>query len=313
MKAKMHAHRAARASSGGSSGASSGGSSGGSYGAYRSYRAYGSSGGGASYGSSGASYYRGGSSGGHVSYSAPSYGSSGGGSVSVHYAAPQVHVEAAPIHVESPIHSSPSYYEPPAVESHGESIIESHTHGASTHSVKKTEAMLTMRVPAESNVFVNGTKTRSTGAQRQFVSRGLKPGYSYSYKVRIETTVSGRPVVETKTVRLQGGQSQTLVYKTTETETRVASQPKTVETVLKVNVPANAKVTLAGNPTSADGSSRVFRTKQLKPGQAWNNYVVSVSIDRDGRTVTKQKSITLRAGSQPELTFDFAEESLAMR
>ncbi|QDV71439.1 hypothetical protein Poly24_51750 [Rosistilla carotiformis] len=311
IKARHQAWHAARASSGGSSGYVSGyssssgssgyssrsyASSGGSYGSYRAYSSYGSSG-----GSSG--------------YSASSGGSSG--SYSANYYSAPVESYSTPMYESAPVYS-----EPMIESSQGESIIETPVEGASYHQTQSTtsssEALLTMQVPADANVYVNGSKTSSTGEHRQFVSRGLTPGYSYSYDVRIEHTVNGQLVSESKVVRLHGGETRSLVYSAPAVEAPAyVAAPETesdaVETVLTVNVPADAKVTLAGNATDADGTTRTFRTKQLQAGQVWSDYTVSVAIQRNGRTLTEEKTISLSAGSSPELTFDFADETVAMR
>lgn len=310
-QARHQAWRAARASSGGSSGyASSGGSSGytssyassggssGSYGSYRAYSSYGSSGG----------------SSGHSSSYGSSGGSSGGSHSVQYYSAPVVESYSVPTYESAPIYSEP------AVESsHGESIMEAPVGDASYRQPQSSEeALLTIQVPADAEVFVNGSKTSSVGEQRQFVSRGLKPGYSYSYDVEIKHVVDGQLISESKVVRLRSGETRSLVYTAPVADAPAyVAAPETdadaVETVLTVNVPADAKVTLAGNATDADGTTRTFRTKQLQAGQVWNDYTVSVEIQRDGRTLSQEKTISLSAGSTPELNFDFADETVAMR
>ncbi len=46
--------------------------------------------------------------------------------------------------------------------------------------------LLTVWVPYDATVTINGIKTKSTGSRRQFVSYGLKPGYAYSYEITAE-------------------------------------------------------------------------------------------------------------------------------
>jgi uncharacterized protein (TIGR03000 family) len=43
--------------------------------------------------------------------------------------------------------------------------------------------LLTVWVPYDAKVTINGMPTKSTGSRRQFVSYGLKPGYTYTYDV----------------------------------------------------------------------------------------------------------------------------------
>jgi uncharacterized protein (TIGR03000 family) len=76
-----------------------------------------------------------------------------------------------------------------------------------------------------------------------------------------------------------------------------------------VNVPAEARVMLAGVATRQTGETREFSTTQLAPGQSWNNYKVSVEFDVDGKTVTKQATISLVGGETKQLSFSFDADS----
>ncbi|GIW93125.1 MAG: hypothetical protein KatS3mg110_1166 [Pirellulaceae bacterium] len=156
-------------------------------------------------------------------------------------------------------------------------------------------ALLTVSVPESARVYVNGLPTTSTGSERRYISRGLRPGMAYTYEVRAEVTVDGQTVEETKTVELRAGDTARLEF-------RLEPRP---ETVLTLHVPEDARVTLAGHDTSATGQVRVFRSRALAPGQTWENYRVRVSVERDGRTLVKEETLTLRAGEQRELQFDF--------
>ncbi len=73
-------------------------------------------------------------------------------------------------------------------------------------------AMLTVSVPADAKVFVNGHATTSTGANRNYISRDLKPGATYTYHVRAEFTREGQPVSEEQTVQLGVGQTRALAF-----------------------------------------------------------------------------------------------------
>ena len=70
--------------------------------------------------------------------------------------------------------------------------------------------LLTVWVPEEAKVTINGRLTKSTGSRRQFVSYGLKPGLSYKYEVKAEI-VRERPwsasttYTENQVVRSQNG------------------------------------------------------------------------------------------------------------
>lgn len=52
----------------------------------------------------------------------------------------------------------------------------------------ENSALLTVWVPYDAKVVVNGLETRSVGSRRQFVSYGLTPGCSYKYVIVAQVT-----------------------------------------------------------------------------------------------------------------------------
>jgi uncharacterized protein (TIGR03000 family) len=255
-------------------------SSGGSY-SYSSYGSSGSSGGSYSYSSYGSS----GSSGG-------SYGSSGSSGGTVYYSAPSK-VYSSPMKVEGGevYESAPSIPEPPA--------------DGGDATATSTDATLTVTVPEGAKIFVNGSATTSTGNTRRYVSRGLSPGYRYTYEVRAEVERNGEKVEETKTVQVEAGRQVQLAF--------ALEAPANPVTTLTVNVPENAKVYLAGTETSGTGAVRVFKTSKLKDGESWANYTVRVALDQDGQTLDMEKVVDLQAGDSQSLTFDFDAPQVASR
>jgi uncharacterized protein (TIGR03000 family) len=287
-------------SSGGSWG-SSGGSWGSSGGSWGHHRRWGSSGG--SWGSSGGSWgSSGGSSGGYVTYYGSSGGSSGGswGSSGGSYGGGTVIIDEAPATPAAPTEAKPGTDAPPAPMP-----------GSVMRRLGGNDlAMINVNVPAEAKIFVNGTATTSTGAARQFVSRGLSAGNRYTYEVRAEMDRNGETVTETKTVTLGMGEQAQLAFDFTNTETPVAKGDKS-KTKLTLRVPADAKVYLSGRETSSTGELREFSTSKLAPGAEWNDYTVKVVANVDGREVTKEETITLIGGQDRELNIDFGSTELA--
>jgi uncharacterized protein (TIGR03000 family) len=298
-------------SSGGSWGSSGGswaswGSSGGSWGSYGSW---GSSGGYAySYSSRGGLYHGShgrrhrvvvhhhgswGSSGGSWGSSGGSWGSSGGssgvssGGVIYYDSAPAVQAPTSGSEVPGPAGTPPP---PPAG---GETSLDSRS------------VMIEVSAPADAKVFVNGKPTTSTGDFRRFVSRNLNTGYRYAYSVRAEAVRNGKTVQETRMVDVRPGQRAAVAFDL------VASE--TPETSLTLNVPEDAKVTLGGAETSATGATRVYSTKALADGEEWSNYTIVATIERDGRTLTKEQSITLKAGDSQSVSIDFDETKVAAK
>lgn len=335
----MHfrAKRAARASAGshGSAGYSSAGSHGSAGSVVVSSGSHGSAG--------GSSYRSAGSHGGHsVSYSSVSYGSAGSsvsygsaGSSSVSYGSAGSY---------SSSYSTESYSTPMYSESYGsgssyssagghvtgyggdwsvnkmsEAQLLAEANADSKHTVAKPviadasgkagSGMLSVIVPANAKVFVNGRETSSTGTQRQFVSHGLQAGDTYSYRVRVEYQENGKPVVKDKVATLTSGSDIKLSFAASKPAEMTAE--KEVATKLTLNVPANASVKLAGAETKQTGNVREFITTRLPAGQTWADYQIEVEFEQNGRKVARTETITLRGGEPKELTFGTTGPKLA--
>ena len=56
---------------------------------------------------------------------------------------------------------------------------------------------------------------------------------------------------------------------------------------------------------------REFKTGKLAAGESWDNYTIRVTLDRDGETLTKEKTITLKSGESQELSFEFDAPQIA--
>ena len=182
-------------------------------------------------------------------------------------------------------------------------------------------ALLTVSVPTDSaKVEVNGRKTTSDGTLRQFMSRGLKEGFLYTYVVKVTYDHDGETKTESREVKLRPGDEERIVFEApTGVEPAVeelssADVPtEQVVTVVKLHVPADAKVNLGGNDTNGSGSLRTFRTTQLKAGDRWSDYTVRVTSKVNGQLVSKERTISVEAGSTNELSFDFDKSTVAKR
>jgi uncharacterized protein (TIGR03000 family) len=304
-------------SSGGSSGGwgSSGGGSSGSWGSSGGWggrhswgwrRGHGSSGSWGGWGSSG------GSSGGGYAYHSSggwsggsSGGSSGGwyGGVESYRPMPGAPVESGRPMTEGETPANPA---PPPAPAPG---VEGTTPGQPT----SASTLLTVNVPADAKIYVNGKLTSTPGTQRQYISRDLSPGYRYTYRVRAEMKKDGKTLAETKIVEIRAGEGKALSF---DFNSAVAEDDSDNDsdaaTRLTVRLPADAKLFLAGKETRSTGEERTFRTGRMADGQAWDNYTVRAVAIVDGREVTREKTITLKAGNTHELSFDFDAPSLAL-
>lgn len=181
-----------------------------------------------------------------------------------------------------------------------------------SYPVDRDAVLLNVMVPAEAKVFVNGAATSSTGNERQYISRGLQQGATYSYEVRAEIDRDGRTVSETKQVVVSGGQRANVQFSFNKAEDeRVARQP--LRTTLRLRVPADAKVFLSGKEMKSTGEVREFSTTRLPAGDQWADYAVRVELNRDGQTLSKEASVTLAAGESRDLAVDFDATTVASR
>ncbi|TWU51044.1 hypothetical protein Poly51_43380 [Rubripirellula tenax] len=183
--------------------------------------------------------------------------------------------------------------------------------------VEADSAILTVAVPGDAVVTVNGHPTTSDGNVRQFMSRGLKEGFVYTYVVDVTYQINGSEKKDSKSIKLRPGDSETVEFDIPKSDEKAENDFANVQddviTVVKLNVPASAKVSLAGNPTNGAGAVRTFRTKQLKAGEQWTGYTVRVTAEMAGKSVSKERTVDVKAGSLTELTFDFNDDSLASR
>ena len=92
---------------------------------------------------------------------------------------------------------------------------------------------------------------------------------------------------------------------------RVVASVPAVKTRLILNVPAEAKVTLAGVETKQSGEVRQFATTKLSPGQTWEGYTVVVEMEKDGEMVREERTLKLVGGQPQELTVNFDSNQIA--
>jgi uncharacterized protein (TIGR03000 family) len=86
----------------------------------------------------------------------------------------------------------------------------------------ENSGVLTVWVPYDAKVTVNGRETKSAGSRRQFVSFGLQPGLTYKYVVKAEVVRNGQIVEDTRTVSLTAGRISAVAFGFT------ANQPEQV-------------------------------------------------------------------------------------
>jgi uncharacterized protein (TIGR03000 family) len=68
-----------------------------------------------------------------------------------------------------------------------------------------TAVTVTVKVPAEAEVWFDGTKTNVKGTERRFTSPPLEAGWDYTYNIRAVWMESGRAFAETRKVIVHAG------------------------------------------------------------------------------------------------------------
>jgi uncharacterized protein (TIGR03000 family) len=106
-----------------------------------------------------------------------------------------------------------------------------------------------------------------------------------------------------------GGYARNVIVR--ESAPVVVKSAPAVKTRLTLNVPAEAKVTLAGVETKQIGETRKFATTRLAAGQVWDGYTVVVEMERDGQMVREERTLKLTGGQPQELTVNFDSNQIA--
>ena len=73
-------------------------------------------------------------------------------------------------------------------------------------------AHVTVRVPADAEIWFGKTKTTSTGSVREFETPELTPGRHYSYQIRARWNEGGHPVTNTQTVDVTAGSHASVIF-----------------------------------------------------------------------------------------------------
>ncbi len=93
------------------------------------------------------------------------------------------------------------------------------TEGANIHAAPPANSgetalpvALSVAVPADAEIWLEGVKTTSTGTLRQFVTPALKPGQDYILNVRIRFRRNNEDVDQTRSLRVRAGDNLRLDY-----------------------------------------------------------------------------------------------------
>jgi uncharacterized protein (TIGR03000 family) len=91
-----------------------------------------------------------------------------------------------------------------------------------------------------------------------------------------------------------------------------AQQVKANTARVIVSLPADAKLTINGQATKSTSAKRVFESPTLEKGKTYS-YTFKATVVRDGRTVSAERKIQLKAGERKPVSFDFETSSVALK
>jgi uncharacterized protein (TIGR03000 family) len=79
-----------------------------------------------------------------------------------------------------------------------------------------------------------------------------------------------------------------------------------------VSLPADAKLSIDDSPTTSTGPSRVFVSPALAADRDFH-YTLKAEVVRDGKPITMEKQVTVRAGRETPVTFTLPATGVASR
>jgi uncharacterized protein (TIGR03000 family) len=85
-----------------------------------------------------------------------------------------------------------------------------------------TRAQITVSLPADAEIWFQGTKTSTTGAVREYQSPPLVPGTRYTYELRARWSQNGHEVTQTQQVEVAAGTHVNVHFPVQPTKARTA-------------------------------------------------------------------------------------------
>ena len=181
-------------------------------------------------------------------------------------------------------------------------------------------ANLTISVPKNAEITVNGQATTSKGNLRHFRSINLGEDEVYTYRIEVSYVVDGIEMTDQAVVKMQAGTNhqldfqKTLVKENPVDDTGDEEEPKDLsDTIVRIHVPDGAIVSLDGQSTKSVGSMRTFKTASLQAGEVWDDYLIRVEAEVNGGTVIQERFVKIVGGTESDHHFDFTMSSLASR
>jgi uncharacterized protein (TIGR03000 family) len=81
---------------------------------------------------------------------------------------------------------------------------------------------------------------------------------------------------------------------------------------LIVHLPADARLSVDGEPTRSTSDTRVLVSPPLQPGKTYH-YVLEAQLDRGGEKVKTSQNVEVRAGRRAEVYLEFPARGVVLR
>ena len=88
---------------------------------------------------------------------------------------------------------------------------------------RDASAQVTVDVPANARVWIDGTPTTSRGSVRKFITPPLKPGSRYTYQIKADWNDNGHERTQTQTVEFTAGAHVSVDFLAPQEATRLAT------------------------------------------------------------------------------------------
>ena len=79
------------------------------------------------------------------------------------------------------------------------------------------------------------------------------------------------------------------------------------KTVIRVRVPAEARIYVNSKPTTSTGQAREFVARNLVAGKSYT-FPIKAVMEVDGKTIERHEIISIRGGHEASIGFDFTNE-----
>ena len=146
--------------------------------------------------------------------------------------------------------------------------------GKTSSTSAENSGALTVVVPFDAKVYINGKETHSTGSRRQYVSYGLEPGMSYKYVVKVQVVRNGELQEDSKTETLAAGDIKGVAF---------GFNPSTAEVAGPTRHTERLRMAVASAAEGSVFAERKATTHAIRAVQSLENPGPSVPVSSGAR------------------------------